>query len=187
MADLNGKIESASVPILVTIAGSGPQGKPGEPGKTPVLGVDYFTEEDKQEIATQVEESIRSDLPDIGGSVSVDETLTQSGKAADAKATGDRIGEIQANMVEHEPMTEPIEIYDPAFSDTLADLTQQLTSLREDVEIGGIGTGVLDYINNTLGTSFESIAEAIVYAIQNGGSGSKAIAGRAIAGIAIAG
>lgn len=52
---------------------------------------------------------------------------------------------------------------------------------------GEIGTGVLDYINNTLGTAFESIAEAIVYAIQNGGSGSKAVAGRAIAGIAIAG
>ena len=38
----------------------GPQGEPGTPGKTPVKGVDYWTEPDKQEIIREVLEQVPS-------------------------------------------------------------------------------------------------------------------------------
>ena len=61
------------------------KGDPGEPGKDYVL-----TEADKEEIAGMV------NAPGGGGSsVGLDTTLTQSGKAADAKATGDAIDELK--------------------------------------------------------------------------------------------
>lgn len=70
----------------------------GAPGYTPVKGKDYFdgapgdnyvlTEADKVEIA-----EIAADLVDVPESkVELDTTLTQPGKAADAKAVGDALG-----------------------------------------------------------------------------------------------
>lgn len=43
----------------------GPQGEPGTPGKTPVKGVDYWTEADKQEII----EAVIAELPVYNGEV----------------------------------------------------------------------------------------------------------------------
>ena len=81
----------------------------GEPGYTPVKGKDYFdgepgkdgddyvlTEADKVEIA-----EIAADLVDVPeGKVELDTTLTQSGKAADAKAVGDALAELEAQIPE---------------------------------------------------------------------------------------
>lgn len=69
----------------------------GAPGYTPVKGKDYFdgkdgddyvlTEADKAEIA-----EIAADLVDVPeGKVELDTTLTQPGRAADAKAVGDAL------------------------------------------------------------------------------------------------
>lgn len=63
----------------------------GEPGYTPVKGEDYFTEADKREIAEQAAQLVK--IPE-GDTVELDTTLTQSGKAADAKAVGDKLAEI---------------------------------------------------------------------------------------------
>ena len=59
---------------------AGKDGANGADGYTPVKGMDYFTEEDKQEIAELAAEHIETDT-----------TLTGSGKAADAKAVGDSL------------------------------------------------------------------------------------------------
>lgn len=63
----------------------------GEPGKDGKDGKDYvLSDADKQEIAEAAAELV--EVPEGGGSsVELDTTLTQSGKAADAKATGDAL------------------------------------------------------------------------------------------------
>lgn len=61
----------------------GDKGDPGENGTdgyTPVKGVDYFTAEDIAEVAEQA-----------SGKVSIDDSLSVSGFAADAKAVGDAL------------------------------------------------------------------------------------------------
>ena len=72
----------------------GKDGQDGSPGKDGANGQDYvLTDADKREIA-----GLAADLVDVpegsGGNVELDTTLTQSGKAADAKAVGDKIAEI---------------------------------------------------------------------------------------------
>lgn len=55
-------------------------------------GDDYkLTEADKKEIAEMAAGMVEVPTPDSGGNVELDTTLTQSGKAADAKAVGDAI------------------------------------------------------------------------------------------------
>lgn len=59
-------------------------------------GNDYvLTEADKQEIAEMAAEKV--DVPE-GEGVELDTTLTQSGKAADSKAVGDRFGELSEQI-----------------------------------------------------------------------------------------
>ena len=86
----------------------------GEKGDAPVRSVDYWTEADKDEIVRETETAmigdteaaldgiiaIQKDLMEgveIDLRIEIDETLTQRGMAADAKAVGERIAEIQAN------------------------------------------------------------------------------------------
>lgn len=70
-------------PVQVDLP-AGPQGPQGDDYK--------LTDEDKKEIAEMAAELVV--VPDSGGNVELDTTLTQSGKAADAKAVGDKIAEI---------------------------------------------------------------------------------------------
>lgn len=73
----------------------GAPGAPGEPGQP---GNDYvLTPADKQEIAEMAAELVPAPDPGgsgSGGNVELDTTLTQSGKAADAKAVGDKFTEL---------------------------------------------------------------------------------------------
>lgn len=70
----------------------GPAGPQGVQGPAGADGRDYIlTEADKQEIAGMVGTG-------GGSSVELDTTLTQSGKAADAKAVGDAIGDISTAL-----------------------------------------------------------------------------------------
>lgn len=65
----------------------GDKGDPGEPGAD---GADYIlTDADKTEIAEMAAELV--EIPDSSQNVEIDTTLTQSGKAADAKAVGDAL------------------------------------------------------------------------------------------------
>ncbi len=57
----------------------------GAPGKTPVKGEDYFTDADIEEIAERAAKKV---------DVAVDDTLTQTGAAADAAKVGAELGEI---------------------------------------------------------------------------------------------
>ena len=53
--ELNGMVEE---PVIITASFSNPTYK-GEPGKTPVKGVDYYTSADKQDLVNE----IKADLP----------------------------------------------------------------------------------------------------------------------------
>lgn len=66
----------------------GPQGAPGEPGKTPVKGVDYFTQADRQEIAQQAAQLV--EIPHVPEHVSAFENDAGYQTAADVKAIVDR-------------------------------------------------------------------------------------------------
>ena len=50
--------ESADSPWVGIPAIKGEKGEPGEAGSSPVRGVDYWTEDDKAEIKSYVEEAI---------------------------------------------------------------------------------------------------------------------------------
>ena len=84
-------ITSASGTSSADLKGDkGDKGDPGEPGAD---GADYIlTDADKTEIAEMAAELV--EIPDSSQNVEIDTTLTQSGKAADAKAVGDKIAEI---------------------------------------------------------------------------------------------
>lgn len=62
------------------------KGDKGDPGDSYVL-----TDADKAEIAEMAADLVEVPVPDSGGNVELDTTLTQSGKAADAKAVGDAL------------------------------------------------------------------------------------------------
>ena len=66
----------------------GPQGAPGEPGKTPVKGVDYFTQADRQEIADQAAQLV--EIPHVPQNVSAFENDAGYQTAADVKAIVER-------------------------------------------------------------------------------------------------
>ena len=71
----------------------GPQGPKGDPGEPGADGADYIlTDADKTEIAEMAAELV--EIPDSSQNVEIDTTLTQSGKAADAKAVGDKLTEL---------------------------------------------------------------------------------------------
>ena len=100
----------------------GTDGAPGAAGYTPVKGTDYFTDADKQEIAEAAAEmvSIPTALPNpnaltftgaVSGSydgskpltvnvpsLTVDDSLTQSGQAADAAKVGEEISSLSGKI-----------------------------------------------------------------------------------------
>ncbi len=73
----------------------GTDGDPGAPGNDYVL-----TDADKTEIAEIAAGMV--DVPEGGGgtSVEIDSTLTQAGKAADAKVVGDKLGEVSKEIAD---------------------------------------------------------------------------------------
>lgn len=96
--DIDDKLDADKLPEAINIAltqakESGEfKGDPGQPGKP---GNDYvLTDADKTEIAEIAAGMV--DIPEGGGgtSVKIDSTLTQAGKAADAKVVGDKLGEV---------------------------------------------------------------------------------------------
>ena len=69
----------------------GEKGASGADGKTPVKGVDYFTPDERTEIAAEAAGMIH---------IPVDDSLTMNGQAADAKATGDALRAVSAESAE---------------------------------------------------------------------------------------
>lgn len=77
--------EAVAVALAQAKASGEFDGQDGEDGRTPVKGEDYFTEEDRDEIAEQAAALVKA--PDV------DPTLTKEGFAADAKAAGEAIAQ----------------------------------------------------------------------------------------------
>ena len=69
----------------------GEKGASGADGKSPVKGVDYFTPDEKTEIAAEAAGMVH---------IPVDDSLTMNGQAADAKATGDALRAVSAESAE---------------------------------------------------------------------------------------
>lgn len=69
----------------------GEKGASGADGRTPVKGVDYFTPDEKTEIAAEAAGMVH---------IPVDDSLTMNGQAADAKATGDALRAVSAESAE---------------------------------------------------------------------------------------
>ena len=63
----------------------GPQGNPGKDGKTPIKGVDYFTEEDKQEFVNEVEQAL---TPQLNNKLDKNQGAENSGKFLGIGADG---------------------------------------------------------------------------------------------------
>lgn len=124
---------------------AGADGKDGAPGYTPVKGTDYFTEEDKQEIAEAAAGMV---------SISVDSTLTKSGQAADAKATGDAIHSLSEEISAIPSGKDGVGIHS----------VEQSTTSTEDG-----GTNVVT-VTKTDGTSS-------TFQVKNGSKGSQGLAG----------
>ena len=118
MADLVGRIEPSELAINVNIVGSGPVGKSGKDGYTPVKGIDYFdgapgrdgldgkdgqdyvlTADDRNEIAGIVETDINTTL------TSIQETANQAETIARGKATGyvfDTLADLESALTNEE-------------------------------------------------------------------------------------
>ena len=78
----------------------------GEPGRTPVMGEDYFTETDKMDMLSWIREKLPNQTLEIDG------TLTKAGYAADAKKTGDAIADraLASRLINGKPLTEDVKL-----------------------------------------------------------------------------
>ena len=116
--DENGNV--TDIPAIV-----GAPGKPGEPGEKGEAG-GYYTPSVKREDDTLRFSFAASeeDMPTVGdvtiglpgGSIELDPTLTQSGKAADAKAVGDALAELEAQIPESGGIAEETDPTVPAWA-----------------------------------------------------------------------
>ena len=92
--DISGKLDASALPEAINAAlaqakESGDfKGEPGKPGKTPVVGVDYFTEAEKQVIAEQAADLV--DVPDIDLTGYATEEFVKN-KIAEAELSGEEI------------------------------------------------------------------------------------------------
>lgn len=89
---------SGTTLIVTSASGSSSADLKGEAGYTPVRGTDYWTNADKSEIKSYVDDAISEALEDIvvdgsagGSAANIDATLSVSGAAADAKVVGDAL------------------------------------------------------------------------------------------------
>lgn len=89
---LRGRVGPPGIPGAKGERGpQGEKGASGADGKTPVKGVDYFTPDEKTEIAAEAAGMIH---------IPVDDSLTMNRQAADAKATGDALRAVSAENAE---------------------------------------------------------------------------------------
>ena len=89
---LRGRVGPPGIPGAKGERGpQGEKGASGADGKTPVKGVDYFTPDEKTEIAAEAAGMVH---------IPVDDSLTMNGQAADAKATGDALRAVSAENAE---------------------------------------------------------------------------------------
>lgn len=90
--------------LVIGGGGSGQDGKDGEDGYTPVKGVDYWTEEDKQEILEYVQEEIEVPAADLSNYYTKEEVnkkldeLEVPAPELDGYATEDYVDDAIANI-----------------------------------------------------------------------------------------
>lgn len=159
------------------------KGDPGEPGKTPEKGKDYFTDADKQEIAELAADMV--EIPE-SGNIELDTTLTVSGKAADAKSVGDALdGKIPNRGTEERPYYNDFQLalLDDVPTDATLEhfignaLTQYDASIKQHIEgvtngawnqateyvdtaIGNLDIPTDDHINDLINTALSAIPNA---------------------------
>lgn len=72
---INVDLEDKKPEINVNLVGTGPPGKPGQNGYTPIKGTDYWTKEDKKEIIDEVIKNIpEGNNYKIGSGLKLDES-----------------------------------------------------------------------------------------------------------------
>lgn len=84
------------------VSAAGAKGDDGNPGKAPIIGSNgnWYEWDDAAGTYTDTGKPSRGEKGETGASVTIDDTLTQSGQAADAKATGDAISALSEEKVD---------------------------------------------------------------------------------------